>query len=94
MISIYKYTLEINDKQELELPHNAVILSVANQHESIVLYAMIDTKEEEKQDAYEIYIHGTGHEISVEERNNAVFLGTVKLLDGKIMFHVFYRKVR
>ena len=87
MKKIYKYDLSMKDKQIISLPLNSKILSVKNQYEGIVLYALVDTEREE-QEKHSIIIHGTGHSADdVEEYN---FLGTVKLENGRLMFHVFY----
>ena len=83
MKTVYKYNLASTDVQELILPAGAVILSVEEQYGDIVLYALVDT-EEAKMQPRTIYIHGTGHEVYGE-----YFIGTVKLLEGSLMFHVF-----
>lgn len=85
MKTVYKYSLDITNEQVLALPVGAVILSVANQHEGIVMYALVDKNVKGLQ-GQKIYIHGTGHEVYGE---NLAFIGTVELLGGRLMFHVF-----
>lgn len=88
MKRIYKYNLESTDKQIISLPYNSQLLSVAEQYENIVLYALVDTKEAKTKDVT-IIIHGTGH--NADDVDAAHFLGTVKLMNGGLMFHVFYQ---
>ena len=90
MKSIFKYTLEVTDFQKLSLPVDSKILSVAEQNMQIVLYALVDT-DSDVLDDYLIIIHGTGHPANYVD--NQVFLGTVKMANGSLMFHVFYRKL-
>jgi len=92
MGNIYKYELEIKDNQSLYLPFGARILSVCEQYNRIVLYAIID-KDEDKKQKYDIKIFGTGHEIPLGLCKDYKFLGTVKLYDGKYMFHIFIIKL-
>jgi len=85
---IYKYPLEIVDHQFLVLPEGAEILSVAEQNDYIVLYALVDEKETEL-DEIPIKIIGTGN--PVENIEGYEFIGTVKIYGGKLVFHVFYQ---
>ena len=89
MKRIYKYVLGIVDSQELSLPLGSKVLSVEEQYGNIVLYALVDTEWSELE-IYSVIIHGTGHQANDIE--NYCFLGTVKLADGQLIFHVFYRK--
>ena len=88
-MTIYKYPLHVLDGQSLTLPEGAQILSVAEQYNGIVLYAYVDPKSPET-DCYTVRIHGTGHQIA--DITGFIFLGTCKLYDGRLMFHVFYKK--
>ena len=85
MKAVFKYELIATDEQKLTLPANAEILSVVNQNEDIVLYALVDTTVRGLQ-SHTIYIHGTGHVVSGED---IAFIGTVALHGGRLMFHVF-----
>lgn len=90
MKTVYKYDLEPKDEQEILLPTGAKILSVANQREAMVLYALID-KDIRTEEVFKFVVRGTGHPIDfqVDDYN---FLGTVKLMNGTLMFHIFYKK--
>lgn len=85
---IYKYTLELTDKQVLSLPQGAKLLSVEEQGGKIVLYALVNP-EEKIRAGFKIYVFETGHPLP-EIIYSFDFLGTVKLQDGALMFHVFY----
>jgi len=87
MMKIFKYPLEITDHSELLLPAGAKILSVIEQDENIVLYAMVDPTMEYNK-SRKIRIVGTGHEI--DDLMGFTFLGTVSLIGGKLIFHIFY----
>lgn len=88
MKRILKYTLDIVDYQELTLSENSKILSVANQRDNIVLYALTD---ELSTCTYSIIMHGTGH--PADDVIGAQFIGTVSLYNGSLMFHVFARRI-
>jgi len=87
---IYKYTLSFEDLQTLSLPGRSEILSVCEQYGNMVLYAIVDSEITVFHD-YEIRIYGTGHPVP-SWLEDFTFLGTVKLSDGSLMFHVFYQK--
>lgn len=93
MNTIYKYKLENIDQQTIIIPFPAKILSVVEQDNDIVLYSIVDDGKDGK-DVHkipiEILIKGTG---DVVEDNIGLytFVGTVKLFDGKEIWHVFYR---
>ena len=84
MKRIYKYSVEVRDEQDIYLPVGAEILSVAEQYNRIVLYAIVDSEAETK--PHHISVRGTGHELNDKEGR---FIGTVKLYNGDLMFHVF-----
>ena len=91
MKKIYKYTLKTVDFQNLELPKGSKIISVIELYDGIVLYAIVDTDTSETE-LYDIAIKGTGHPFP-EKLDTYTFLGSVKLMNGQLIFHVFYKKV-
>ena len=90
--TIYKYTTKVTDTQIIELPKGSEILSVIEQYENIVFYALIDPEETSKE-YFKFQIRGTGHNAGNFKRQNYIFLGTVPLIEGQLIFHVFYRKL-
>jgi len=89
MKTIYKYNLEITDRQSLELPKNADILSVKNQDNKLCLWAYVDTEIEEKT-IHEIEVFGTGNPIFENSKTVREFLGTCVMPNG-LVWHVFKR---
>jgi hypothetical protein len=85
---IFKYTIPVQDKTELKLPVGSQILSVAEQNEEIVVYALTTSNTATRK--VTILVIGTGNPIT-ENISEYTFLGTVKLLHGALMFHVFYK---
>jgi hypothetical protein len=90
MKRIFKYQLEIKDEQTLELPVGSKILSVVNIGEKIYVYAIVNT-EQKTNETYLIVIHGTGH--IVGETDDYTFLGTVIVFNGKLIWHIFYKRL-
>ena len=88
MKRILKYNLDIVDHQDIVLSDNSHILSVENQRDNIVLYAITD---ELTTCTYSIIMHGTGH--TADDVIGAQFIGTVSLHNGSLMFHVFARRI-
>lgn len=88
MQTVCKYSLALTDEQEVELPFGTRILSVEEQYDGIVLYALVNTQQTKKI-PYRIYIHGTGHNVTTV----GDFIGTVKMAGGRLMFHVFIELV-
>lgn len=70
----------------IAMPVGAQIISTEEQHGCIVLYALVepDTKTEQRK----VAVVGTGHWAPdwVSTKN---FIGTVKMMGGTLMFHVF-----
>lgn len=93
MFTIWKYPLEITDKQIIHLPIGSMPLSVIGQGHDIYLYVRLNNRRQTEESQFEVYIHGTGHQIDEEEAFNSSFMGTVILLDGKLIFHVFIRRL-
>lgn len=88
MKRILEYNLDIVGYQDLVLSENSKILSVANQGDTIVLYAITDGA---SPCHYSIFILGTRH--PADDVIGAQFIGTVSLHDGTLMLHVFARRI-
>ena len=86
MKTIYKYPIEVTDEQTLTLPVNAQILTVQTQWDSPCLWAMIDP-EEKQTEQVAIRVYGTGQPVSDSE--NLTYIGTVQMLSGQLVFHIF-----
>lgn len=73
MKRIFKYSLEILDRQEVELPAGAKILSVQAQNGLPQIWAMVDDSQV-KTDMVHIRIIGTGYEIP--DADSLEYIGT------------------
>jgi hypothetical protein len=83
---IYKYILDVNREQSLELSIDSEILSVQMQGGNLCLWAMVN--EELPKVKRNIHIYGTG--ITIHE-DNLQYVGTVQ--DGDYVWHVFIENV-
>lgn len=90
VVSTYKVTLQQIDEQVVNIPGFIKILSVAEQLGQIVLYAIVNPYPDPEAEpiAVAVRVHRTGHEIPARV-TNWHFLGTVKLLEGVLMLHIF-----
>jgi hypothetical protein len=89
MKTIYKYHL-ISPMSNIKLPKGAKILSVINQLEKIIIYALVDPEELELEEfTFAILPTGT---YPATYNDNYIFLGTVSFNGGSLVFHVFYTK--
>jgi hypothetical protein len=85
MKAIFKYVLPVKDTFTISLPKNARILSVQTQHNSPVLWAQINTKNQKE--ARKFRLIGTGHPIG--NVTNLKYIGTFQLDDGSFIGHLF-----
>jgi len=90
MNAIYKYELSGDTLQTVSLPINSTVLSVVEQHQDIVMYAVADVEQENTQEI-QFLLLGTG-QIFDNTLDGYSFLNTVKLSGGAIMVHVFYKE--
>ncbi len=79
---IFKYPLEITDKQTIAMPANAELLSVQVQNQQLCLWALVDTMLPERET--EIAIYGTGNPIP---DNTGWHIDTCQL--NGLVWHVF-----
>lgn len=82
---IWKYVLEITDRQTLVMPAGAELLSVANQNGRLCLWALADPSKEKVPRCIEIV--GTGNPIPTNPEEIRKFVGTVII--GPFVWHVF-----
>ena len=85
MATVFKYELEVTDRQAVLLPPNASILSAQVQSGRICLWVGLEIDELHLSEPRDIRIHGTGHPIAESLR----FIDTVQLANGSLIFHVF-----
>lgn len=86
MRQIHKYTLSsFTDNSSVGMPQGAKILSVQEQHDSLVVWAEVD--ESLKHVIRNFYVAKTGLSYLPEEATN--FVGTVQLQQGNYVVHVY-----
>ena len=84
MTAIWKFTLAIANMQDIEMPRGARILSIAQQHGKLCLWALVNPEADRVKRA--LRIAGTGHQCDARA---AHFVGTVLCNDGLLVWHVF-----
>lgn len=84
METIWKYKLSVTDKQIINMPIGAAILSVQTQEDTPCMWAIVDPSR--SLEARTIEIFGTGNPIYREDKR--IFLGAFQL-DNGLVFHVF-----
>ena len=92
MNAIYKYELKGDTLQTVLLPADSIVLSVVEQHEKIVMYAIVDVQQNDIEEI-EFLLLCTGQTFNYVF-DDYTFLNTVKLSDGDVMAHVFVEKWR
>ena len=86
MKTIWKFTLH-PDNLIMEMPLDAKILHVDEQHGSICLWAEVDDKQTREKRVFEIF--GTGHEMIEQMGISREYIGTAKMQGGMFIFHVY-----
>lgn len=85
---IYRYALQVDDFPEIIMPHGAQVLSVApdrgGRQAQIDLWALVDPMAE--LEPREFRVVGTGNQTPTDLGR---FIGTVALLGGSFIGHVF-----
>ena len=89
MKKIFKYTLKIDDEQEILMPFGAEILTVQVQNYQPQIWAIVNP-DDIQPEVRKIRMIGTGHPI--EQDFTGKYIGTFQLYSGVIIFHVFETK--
>ena len=88
MKTIWKFTLSVQDKQEIEMPKDAIILTAQIQKDELQLWAAVDTDISIPTEIRYIGICGTGNPIPNPNNMNK-YISTFQLYNGALIFHVF-----
>lgn len=93
MKRVYKYPIEICEEVKVMMPKGARVLSVQVQNGMPCLWAAVDSNEMDLEERL-FHIVGTGLPIQHDVEDDSVdgFIGTIQLLDGRIVIHVFEMK--
>ena len=86
---IWKFSLQITDRQTVTMPVGANILSVQDQAGGLQLWAIVNPDAEREQRVIEII--GTGNPmVDIEKEDLARFhIATVQVRGGALVWHVF-----
>jgi hypothetical protein len=85
VLTIWKYSLQFEELQEVTLPKGSKILTVVNQRDVACLYALVDPNES-KFENHKVWCHGTGHKVEPEGKR---YLATAIFLGGGLVLHYF-----
>lgn len=86
MKTIWKYELNICDRQTIEVPASARMLTLQTQGDSPRIWALVDTEEKESV-RREFHTFLTGG--ILPESDNLEYIGTYQILGGSLIYHVF-----
>ena len=84
--TIWKYELNIRDKQTVIMPKDAKIVSIQTQGHAASIWAIVDPEAETEE--VEFHMFGTGHPISDEEYKRR-YIGTIQIRSS--VFHCFQK---
>ncbi|MGO3895373.1 DUF7352 domain-containing protein [Brevibacterium aurantiacum] len=84
MRRVFKYPLEVTDRQFIDTFAGWKPLSLQVQGDEVCLWAEVD--DESTTARYRVFVHGTGHALHPDAE---VFAGTFQLMNGGLIFHVF-----
>lgn len=90
MKTIWKFPLDIQDTQEIPIPKGATILSVIEQNDIPVMYALVDPGA--PQMPISVEMRGTGHPVEENLMENYIFLDTVNTHGGASVWHIFIER--
>lgn len=83
---VWKFDIrQLNDAVAMMVPKGATILTAQNQRGVLCVWALCDP--EAPMVPHHIRIVGTGHRI--DPANARKFIGTVQMLDGDLVWHLF-----
>ena len=83
-MTIWKYTLEVTDTQNIPMPKGSKILSVQAQENRPCIWALVNPNKELEPRRFEMY--STGHPLTFDSRD---YLGTFQLDQEALVFHLF-----
>ncbi len=85
--AIWKFEIETTDRQIVEMPIGAKILTVQTQNGCPCLWAVVNPDAKKVLRGIEVF--GTGHPMPAVEGERREYIGTYQLSNGMFIFHVF-----
>ena len=97
--TIYKYELldlaapdlDQYSSKWITLPFGAEPLSIVEQYNKVVLYALVTAGAGGPSPSHRFYFFGTGHPVRMSRKALGKFMGTIKLHGGALMFHCYLK---
>lgn len=86
MKTIHKFPLFVN-KLDIEMPKGARILTAREQHDTICVWAEVDTAQQTERRRFEVF--GTGHPMREDMGISREYIGTAILEGGALVLHVY-----
>jgi hypothetical protein len=86
MKQVWKYHLT-PDSLTKEIPAGGIIRHVDEQFEQICVWVEVDPDQPQENRFFEVY--GTGHDIPEDMDAERIYLGSVKLHKGTLVFHIY-----
>ena len=88
-MQVWKYEIKPN-KVIVEMPKDAEILTVQNQHGRVCIWALVNPENEKEKRHFEVY--GTGYDIFIYGFDTKLkYINTFQLFSGDLVFHLFER---
>ncbi len=84
-MSVWKFVLRVDDVVAVQMPAGARVLSCGNQYGEVCVWAVVDVAAPLVERRFRIA--GTGHPLTAADAG--AFVGTVMLVSGTLVFHVF-----
>lgn len=85
MLTIHKYTFEIQNQVKISLPKHSKILKFDNQNEVPTIWVLVDTEQPLEEAIFTV--RGTGH--SIPRFSNLEYIGSAQFLNGQLVWHLF-----
>ncbi len=90
MKRIYKYDIQPGGPSEVKMPIGSMILHVNQQTDNDVkIWAIIEDENDAYAETRYFYVAGTGHKLPDNIITKYYYLGTVHVMNGQIVLHVF-----
>ena len=90
MKAAWKYALPVENYQIVRVPANSQVMTVKEQHDTVVLYMLVDQSHTAIQMVdFEVYMLGTGHLMDDTVPAICTYLGTVVMDGGELVWHVW-----
>jgi hypothetical protein len=87
MKTIYKYPVEIAEYVKIDLPKGAEILTVQEQRNQPMMWALVDPNAEPETRLFGTF--GTGHPLGNAIGVTTKYIGTYQSAEGQLVLHVF-----